>query len=91
MAADASDDLDRHRWQSALVGRMIHRGQVQEAVVVLATDGAFSRIEDAAIQFWLYFKKCTQQRSSAADLIVVKVLRHVDDDVNEILSRTVLI
>ena len=91
MAADASDDLDRHRWQSALVGRLIHRDQVQEAVVVLATDGAFSRIEETAIQFWLYFKKCTQQRSSAADLIVVTVLRNVDDDANEILSRTVLI
>ena len=41
--------------------------------------------------FFLYFKKCPQQRSSAADLIVGKVYRHVDDDANEILSRTVLI
>ena len=91
MPADAFDDLDRHWWQSALVGRCFHRAQVQAAVVVLVTDGDFCPIEDPAIRLFLYLKKCPQQRSSAADLIVVKVLRHVDDDANEVLSRTVLI
>ena len=92
LLADAFDDLDRHWWQSALVGRCFHRAQVQAAVLVLVTDGAFCWIEKEGTQaFLLYFKKCPQQRSSAADLTVGKVLRHVDDDANEILSRTVLI
>ena len=65
------------------------RAQVQAAVVVLATDGAFSAIEQRPIHVFLYFKKCTQQRSSAADLIVVEGLRQVDDDANTVLPRTV--